>query len=123
MIGLIARHEETPEDERIRILAEALSARWMRRLKEGDGGAQNAADDLLRSMARGGLIVNGYDLLSNHELQVLKRFSWGWTAQQIADLRCVSRETVKSQAASIRFKLRAKSMTHAVSIATRSGLI
>lgn len=61
--------------------------------------------------------------LSRAELDVLRWLSQGLHEPDIAHARVVSRETVKTQTASIRAKLAAKTNAHAVAIGLRQGLI
>jgi DNA-binding CsgD family transcriptional regulator len=61
--------------------------------------------------------------LGRAEIANLLWISHGLTEAMVADVRHVSRETVKKQLATARGKLAAKNGAHAVAIALRLGLI
>ena len=61
--------------------------------------------------------------LTRIEVDTLRYLSHGLSRDDIARLRFVSPETVKSQTALIRSKLAAKTAAHAVGIALRLGVI
>ena len=61
--------------------------------------------------------------LTPAELQVIECASRGLTPTMTAELRSVAPETVKTQLKAVRYKLRAKTTTHAACEALRRGLI
>jgi len=63
------------------------------------------------------------EVLSPAELQVLIDLSSGLTQQEVASKHRKSLSTVKAQAASLRLRLNAQSMAHAVAIAYESGIL
>jgi DNA-binding CsgD family transcriptional regulator len=60
---------------------------------------------------------------SKRETDVLRCLSHGMTQRQAAEGLGVEYETVREHAKNVRYTLRAKTVTHAVAIALRRGLI
>lgn len=61
--------------------------------------------------------------LSDRELEVLRCASHGLDMEHIADLLCISIDTVKCHLKAARYRLKAKNTTHACCLAIRQGLI
>ena len=61
--------------------------------------------------------------LSMRELEVLKRVAAGNSNRDVANLLCLSEDTVKSHMKNISSKLGARDRTHAVMIAVKRGII
>ncbi len=61
--------------------------------------------------------------LSERELEVLEHSAKGYSAKEIARLMGLQPSTIQSYIISIRKKLQAKNMVHAVSIAYEKALI
>jgi DNA-binding NarL/FixJ family response regulator len=61
--------------------------------------------------------------LSPRELEVLDLIVKGLSNNEIADLKCISRDTVKSHVSKILRKLSASDRTHAAVKALREGLV
>ena len=62
-------------------------------------------------------------LLSMRERDVLQHLGQGKSNAEIADVLCITQETVKSHVKSVLNKIKAKDRTHAVVIAFRQGLL
>lgn len=61
------------------------------------------------------------DMLSDRELSVLRLVATGHTNKRIADILCVSEDTVKARLKNIMIKLGALDRTHAVTLARNRG--
>jgi LuxR family transcriptional regulator len=108
----------------------------------GDDAALAALDDLLVRIRTGRRIhqLRGADplaqirsetrwrpkpseVLPKRTKRILECWADGLTDVQVADLFCVSYNTIHTTSSRIRSALRAKTRTHAVAIALRHGLI
>ena len=85
---------------------------------------------LLRALANAPLLAEDEvdrhmadDELTQPELMVLRCYSVGMTTEMAAITLGKSYETVRNQAKTARYRLRAKNTTHAVALALRQGLI
>ena len=61
------------------------------------------------------------EMLSDRELSVLRLVATGHTNKRIADILCVSEDTVKARLKNIMAKLSALDRTHAVTLARNRG--
>lgn len=68
-------------------------------------------------------IADDSQTLSNRELEVMKRISWGESTKEMADVMNLSELTVKHYVKSAIKKLGAHNRSHAVSILLRQGII
>jgi len=65
----------------------------------------------------------GADDLTTREIEVLRSISMGRSNKAVADVLCISEDTVKGHVRNVLSKLRANDRTHAVMIAMKRGYI
>jgi DNA-binding CsgD family transcriptional regulator len=105
-------------DEILKKMRKDADSDWPERLLKAIENVQLLTDEKRIDSAR-----KNEHPLTETELNVLRCASVGLTYRMTADITDRSLATVQTHAKGAIFKLKAKNMTHAVSIALRKGLI
>lgn len=93
---------------------------WVHRLLRHLAGVPHVPEYVIASYSHG----NPHrTVLTPAEVKVVQGFSYGMTAEMIADAYGVSIETVRTNMKTARFALRAKNAAHTVALALRTGQI
>lgn len=107
------------DDAAVSKLAEKYWSAWEEKIREREDVAMGALRNLMLDIAK----ADSKQALSPRQLEIVKLYAMGFSSPAIAKMLHIAMQTVRSHTRIVRTKLGVRSMTQAVAVAHRMGLL